>query len=211
MLAFLLALGSKITPFLAGINITSVFQNVWGFLTALGKNIAANWKTWLIGVLVLLQLGTGYGFYHEHQKYLIEVAAHKADNAKFIAAQQAANRQEQAVKNQLQTESKAAKNEADSNYSTLLAKYKLSLLRYAAGKSNSSSTGNNQLSAAQSADGPGESSELPQQITITGSDAEICAENTARLQAAHDWAIQQLNTEKTTNEDAEKDAAQNGD
>lgn len=192
-LAPLLALGSKFVPFFAGINISGIFSGIWSGLKALGANIITNWKAWLIALLVLLQLGTAYGFYHEHGKYTKEVAAHAADNAKFVAAQKAADLQQQTEKKQLQTESKAASHEADTNYSALLTKYNASLVRYAKGtKGVAGTSGDYQLPTTDSLDGPGADSDIPSRIIITGSDAEICAVNTARLQAAHDWALQQL-------------------
>lgn len=193
MLAFLIPFLSK---FISAFNIGSVFESVWPIVQSLVQNIIKNWKIWLIAFLVLLQVGGGYAIYHEHSNYVKEVAAHKADNSKFIAAQAAANQTEQNIKQQLQTESKAAKHEADTNYNALLVKYNASLMRYSANKSGSSSAGDNQLSTPQSVDGPGADAYLPVQITISGSDAEICAVNTARLQAAHEWALQQLQTEK---------------
>ena len=206
MLAFLaplLALGSKVVPFFTGINFGSFFSGVGNALKALGQNIITNWKVWLIGLLIAAQVGTAYGFYHEHVRYVTEKAAHAADNAKFVAAQKAADLEEQNVRKQLQTESKAASHEADTNYSALLTKYNASLMRYGSGKGGVQGPSNNQLPATQGADGPSAStdlssavSSLPTQIAITGSDAEVCAVNTARLQAAHDWAIQQLQTEK---------------
>lgn len=195
MLAFLaplLTLGSKVVPFFTGINISGIFSGIGNALKALGANIVANWKAWLIGLLVSAQVGTAYGFYHEHGKYVAEVTAHKADNAKFVAVQTAANLAAQNEKKQLQTESKAASHEADTNYSALLTKYNTSLVRYASAKGGSSTGGNYKLPATEGLDGPGSNAVIPDQITIPGSDAEICAVNTARLQSAHDWALQQL-------------------
>jgi len=196
LLAPLLALGSKLLPFITGIDPTKILSGVLSALTALRYNIIHHWRIWLISLLVVLQVGTGYGFYHEHTRYIEEVAAHKADNAKFVAAQAAANLAEQNEKKQLQTESKAASHEADTNYSALLTRYNASLVRYATSKGGSIGTGNYKLPTAQGIDGPSADTVIPRQITISGSDAEICAVNTARLQASHDWAIQQLQAEK---------------
>jgi len=202
---------SKVVPFLTGINIPSLLGGVWSAIKAIAQNIVTNWKIWLIVLLVFAQVGGVYLINHERDLYTNEKLAHAQDNAKFALAQKLANIQEQNVKQQLQTESKVAKHEADTNYSALLVKYNASLMRYATthSKSVTAATGNNQFSAPQSVVGPSESSSLPQQIIITGQDAEICAENTARLKAAHDWAIQQLTTEKKTDEDATQNGQEN--
>lgn len=185
----LMGLLGKIPSLLTGINIP-------GLLSGLFSNIMANWKVWLVGLLVALQLGTGYGWYHDHEGLLKERAAHQLDITNFKNAQAAADKAAQTEKVQLQTESKAAKNEADTNYSSLLSQYDASLVRYAAGKGHTVTGSDNQLPAAQGSDGSSTSTKLPEIIVITGDDGQICAENTARLQASHDWAIQQLAVEK---------------
>lgn len=197
MLAILATLGSKLLPFVTGINVPGILGGLWSAISGLGQNIVTNWKAWLIALLIALQVGTGYGFYHEHDKYIKEVAAHAADNAKFVAVQKTADLNEQNVKHQLQVEGKAAKNEADTNYSSLLGKYNASLMRYAQTAGGSTiSAGHSQLPTSSGLDGPSTDTNLPAEIIVTGSDAQICAANTARLQAAHDWAIEQLKEKK---------------
>lgn len=194
MFPLLLPLLSKALPVLTGFN----FNWVGPALGALAHNVQTNWKVWLIGLLLVCNLTLGYGLLHEHQRYLAEVSAHKADNAKFVAAQKAADLAEQAEKKQLQTESKAAQHVADTNYSALLSQFNASLLRNkATNPSGAQPAGGDQLPTTQGTDGPGTDTKLPNQITITGADAEICAVNTARLLAAHDWAIQQEKTSES--------------
>lgn len=200
MLALLATLGAKVLPLLTGINPAAILGGIGGAVGAFASNVKTYWKAWLIGLLIVLQVGTGYGFYHEHGKYVNEVSAHKADNAKFVAAQKAADLNAQNIKKQLQTESKAASHEADTNYSSLLSKYNASLLRYAtAAKGGVQGPSDSQLPTTGGIDGPGTDADLPATLTITGVDAKVCAVNTARLQASHDWALQQLEAAKATN------------
>ena len=76
-------------------------------------------------------------------------------------------------------------NKADQDYSALLRKYNDSLLRYQA--SQRPSGGIHMSSTSTTSDGSHFTSENTE-ISISLNDAGICAENTARIQAVHDWA-----------------------
>lgn len=191
-IAWLLTLLAKIPSLLTGINIPGLLSGASAFISGLLSNIRTNWKLWLAGLLVVLQISSGYGWWRDHNLLVAERAAHTADNAKFIAAQKVADTQAQTIKTQLQTEGKAAQHDADTHYSTLLAQYDASLVRYATHPGGPKQAGDNQLPATQGTDGPGQGTELPPTLTIPSEDAQICAENTARLMSAHDWAIAQL-------------------
>jgi hypothetical protein len=193
-LTALLGLASKIptTVFslFTGINFGSLLAGVGTFFTGLIKNIETYWYFWLIAVLVAGNLFTGWGWQHTKGQLIQEKAAHAADIASYKKAQADANAKAQQERAILQKESKADADQADANYSGLLARYRASLMRYSqTSASAAGKPGDNQLSTTQGGDGPGSSSQLPTTLTISGADADICAVNTARLEAVHDWAI----------------------
>lgn len=185
IVTMLLGLLGRFGGLLTGINFGGIFS-------ALFNSITTYWKYWLLGLLVAIQLGTLYGWHYDHEGLLKERAAHQLDITNFKNAQKAADDKATAIKTELQTEGKAAKNEADTNYTSLLKQYDASLLRYATRPSGSKGPSNNQLPASQGTDGPSQNTVLPATLTITGDDGEVCAENTARLSTAHDWALKQL-------------------
>lgn len=193
ILAILLNLLSKapavlgpVTSAITGIPfgaIGNVLSNVW-------KNIAKNWRFYLPLLLIAIQLGTLYGWYHEHDSLLKEKAAHQQDINSYKAAQAAATDKAQSEKAILQKESKASADQADADYSTLYSQYRSVLLRYQAAQSRTGVPGDSQLPPAQSGNGPSASPQVPAgSISITLDDANVCAVNTARLQAVHDWAL----------------------
>ena len=184
----LLDLLGKIPGAVFNLPFGSIFSGIGSFLKALIANIIKYWYVWLI---VLLLSSNGFTYWRwqvDHTAYLKEVAAFNAQAASFKNAQAVANAQAIAERNVLQKESKADADQADANYSSLLAEYHASLLRYSASQGGPSSSGNNQLQPSQGSNGPSSGSELPTEITISGADAQICAVNTARLVAVQKWA-----------------------
>lgn len=102
---------------------------------------------------------------------------------------------DQAIKSATQAkETKDAENArlatvADKTASDLSGRYdavvmRLARAQYSARRANLSGNAN----AAESSDGPGEGAIVPD-LTVSGDDALTCADNTARLQAVHDWAV----------------------
>lgn len=177
----------------------SIFSSIGTFLGGLFKNIVQYWYIWLIAVLFA---GNGFFYWewrHTDAALKSERAAYAAQAASFKNAQAVANAQANAERAVLQKESKANADQADASYATLLAKYHASLLRYSTSSSGTSQAGDSQLPTPQGSDGPSTGAELPPTLTITGDDAQICAVNTARLQAVQTWALQ-----------LEKDAQSNG-
>lgn len=80
--------------------------------------------------------------------------------------------------------------EADSELSDLLARYNSSLVRYANRSTPSGPAPTPEGGSPAGVDRPSTSPVVPNDlITIPFVDAEICAENTARLQIAREWAI----------------------
>lgn len=199
MWAFLLSLASKVPGLLAGpvsqlvtgINLAQVLGNVVSFLKAVVNNVKTYWRFYLPVLLVLTQLGTAYGWYSTHNQLLKEKAAHQLDISKFKDAQKAADDKAQAEKSILQKESKANADQADASYATLYSQYRSVLLRYNQARSSATEqSDNHQLPPAQGGNGPSASTQVPAgSITITLDDANVCAINTARLQAVHDWAL----------------------
>lgn len=189
MWPMLLGLLGKAGALFTGINIGALFSSVETAISDLIKNIVANWKVWLIVLLIVGNGGFAWEWHHTSGLLTKEKAAHAADIQNFKNAQALADAKAQAERTSLLKESKANAAQADANYTGLAAKYHASLVRYAQTTSGSKGPGDNQLPTPKGADGPGTSSDLPATLTITGSDAQICADNTARLEAAHDWAL----------------------
>ncbi len=163
---------------------------IW-FDLALGwlKNIPL--YIWIIGLLVCSNLFTYTGWHLADSALKHERSVHMQDNLAFESGQMAADIRAQAIKDQLIKEAKANATQADANYANLLAQYHASLLRYQAHQGATKPADNHRLPTPQGGDRPGESTQLPEtvNITITNEDAEVCAVNTARLQAVHDWAV----------------------
>lgn len=81
-------------------------------------------------------------------------------------------------------------------YDDLLGRYNASLVRYANRGQASRPAPAPEGGSTGSADGPSSSTDVPDDLTVTSdlilitfSDAEICAENTARLEVAREWAL----------------------
>lgn len=171
-----------------GIGLVSNFGTIIPTLQTIGANIIKYWQYWLIAVLLVFNALTGYELNHTRNSLKTEVAAHARDITDFKNAQAEADKQAAAVKAALTKESKADADKADASYSILLARYRGSLLRFSSGQGGSGSSSDSQFPTTQGGDGPSSGAQLPKSITISGDDAGICAVNTARLQAVHDWA-----------------------
>lgn len=178
LLGLLSKLPSTAINIFTGINFSSIFAN-----------IAKYWYFYTIGVLIAVNLFFSYEWHHTSDLLTKEKAVHAQDIQNFKTAQDIANANAKAEQAALVKESKADAAQADANYSGLLFKYHASLVRYSTSQGASQQADHYQLPTPQGSDGPGSSTDLPKSITITGNDAEICAINTARLQAVHDWAI----------------------
>lgn len=174
---------------MTGLNVNSVLDGVGKFFSALFANVLKYWQLWLVGALIASNLFFVWEWRSTRAALVKEQAAHAADIASYKKAQADANAKAQTERAILQKESKADADQADANYAGLAAKYHASLLRYAAVKGTGSKPNNNQLPTTQSSNGPGPGPDLPATLVISGSDAEICAVNTARLQAVQQWAI----------------------
>lgn len=171
-----------------GVSIAEIFGGpIIGIILG---NLQKYWKYVILGLSVLLNFGLAWGWSSSHQALTKEKAAHQLDINNFKSAQALANKNAQAEALSLKKAGQDAASKADKSYSTLLSRYHSSLLRYGANQSGSGKAGNSELQSTQSGTGPSSSTDLPPTITITGSDAQICAVNTARLQSVHDWAVE---------------------
>lgn len=162
------------------------------FFTSVLKNVQTYWRFYLPALLIALNLFAFHGWNGEHAKLLKEHTAHQLDVSNFKTAQVEANAKAQAEKAAVLKESKQNAANADEKYRSLLAGYRANLLRYQANQDRTGSTEHHQLSTPQGGNGPGGGPELPATeatgIIISMGDADVCAINTARLQAVHDWA-----------------------
>lgn len=140
---------------------------------------------WLAVLLVITNALTFGLWRHTSKELTKEVAAHASTVRRFETAQEVANAKAEAIKQTLIEEGKREAKEADASYASLLNKYNASLLRYQASQSRSERSSDYQLPASEGGYGSGQSSF----ISITLDDAQVCAVNTARLQAVHDWAV----------------------
>lgn len=144
---------------------------------------------WIIAILAVSNLVSFSQWQHNAKMFTQEKASHTLDIKNFKDAQAKADADAKAMAQALIKESKANAREADANYTILLSKYNASLLRYHTSQSHSSQANSYQPPSPQGGDRPSGGPQLSEAITITLDDAQICAVNTARLQAVHDWAV----------------------
>lgn len=147
------------------------------------------WYAWVIGVLAASNLFTYAEWRHTSALLHIEKSVHAQDISNFRTAQATADAAAQAEKTVLLQESKTNAAKADASYSALLTQYHTNLLRYSTHQGATKQADSDQLSTTKGSDGPSESTNLPSTINISSDDAQVCAVNTARLQAVHDWAV----------------------
>lgn len=160
------------------------------FLADVLAFLGRHWKIIAIAGLLSTNAATLHACNDAHAALTKEKASHAADVQSYKNAQAAAQKLADDTKTRLQHENQEKADEADANYTTLLSKYRTSLLRRETTPRTSGQPGGGQSDGtAQGDNGPSYSTNVPAgSITITNSDADICAVNTARLQVAHDWA-----------------------
>lgn len=118
------------------------------------------------------------------------IAGRAADRSAYVAAQETARSNALAAAAKKDAENVKKADDADARFANLSAQYRAISLRYSAAQSVA---GQSRLPAAakstESPDRPGGLAVIPQgSILIPQADALICADNTARLQAAREWA-----------------------
>jgi len=117
----------------------------------------------------------------------VEKALHETDIANFKAVQASADAAWQMEIASIQTENRRLNDEADRRADAGRADYAARVMRLPAAAADPGLSGDAALpgaGGAPSLDGPGGDS-----VLLARSDALICATNTARLSAGHDWAI----------------------
>lgn len=151
----------------------------------------------LLGVCLLTSIGLAFTLQR------VKVITAEREKDKIVYQDQIKEIQKTQVEYKLKAvQAKAAvekkdaqrKQEADAYAESLKSKYDALLVRYASAQSGSKVSGNH-LSGpskpSEGTNGSSESSQLPSEIVIPYTDAEICADNTARLQAGNKWAQEQ--------------------
>lgn len=128
----------------------------------------------------------------------LRLDASKAENRALVASYEAASAQATLAaeqnKNEIEKEYRKRAEETDRELGDLLSRYNASLVRYANRSQASGTTSPTPDRGPEGSNGPGESTVLPSDmILIPYTDAEICAENTARLQVVRDWVLNDLN------------------
>lgn len=146
-------------------------------------------NSWMVSALLAVGLVLmAFGWSGTHNTLIKERALHQAEIKSFVDAQNEANIKAESVKRALEKKAIDDAKEADRRYGSLLAEYRANLLRFKASQSSPSGPSDSGNQAASSSSGPSTGTQFST-IVITMKDAEICAINTARLQAVHDWAL----------------------
>lgn len=181
---------------------------IWGFIQPY-LGIAWGWagsvfdiiKKHPIGAALILFIGLSgilaSLYMHEKTKYNNEVQARADDRDAYVQAQKQA--QATALANKVKTEKDNAEKAqaADAANTTLRNQYQLNLMRYKAAQGTTLSKYLSRSgTATQSSNGSSGNTNLPTVIekgdnllVIPLSDAQICADNTARLEVSRQWAL----------------------
>jgi hypothetical protein len=155
-----------------------------------GLNLWNRFRDYVTVGLLGLTLVTGAGWYVTDLK----LEACEANTEAIVESTRAAAAEATTIaledKQRIEQEYRDYAAEQTEAYNDLLGSYNASLVRYA----NRGTTSRPPASAPSGSPGspasPGESPDvLDDVILIPFSDAEICAENTARLQVAREWAL----------------------
>ncbi|OJY65523.1 MAG: hypothetical protein BGP16_12930 [Sphingobium sp. 66-54] len=152
-------------------------------------------------ILVIAALSTGLALTRgklvdARQDLRVEKALHETDTANFKAAQAKANADWQAEMARVQTVNRRLNDEADRRADAGRADYAARVMRLPAATADPGLSSDREMpgpGSAPSPDGPGGDS-----ILLARADALICATNTARLQAAHEWALVLADQTKAT-------------
>ena len=159
-------------------------------------------KSWYAPIVLGLALIiTSLGWADSHKTLVRERAEHAVVVQQFKDAQAEANRKAEAKRVELEKKAKEDATKADGRYNTLLTEYRSNLLRFKANQSTTVGSNRGELQTSEGTDRSGSSTDVLKRqavgiadssLVISMKDAEICAVNTARLQAAHDWATEYI-------------------
>lgn len=146
--------------------------------------------SWYVSAaLAVMVTITTAGWVHTNNVLQRERAYHQQFEQRVKDAQAEANQKAEQKRKELEEKARREAEQADKRYDDLYSKYRANLLRYQASQRSSGGPSDRYLQATEGGDGPGGSPELSEGLIISVHDAEICAVNTARLQAVRDWAI----------------------
>lgn len=172
----------------------SILTDISGLYSKINTYITVGLLAGFVGMTVMwyttsLRLDTA------KQAIKTEQEARRADQESYKAAQALAAKKATEAKMKQEKIDRENAEKADASYRDLLSKYNASLLRFA--QSQRQTLGSNlpgTSGAPKGSNRPSASSDVSADtVTIPFSDAQICAVNTARLIALHDWS---LNLEK---------------
>lgn len=151
------------------------------------------WRFWVPAVLVATNLFTVSALLETKEDLNQEKKDRATEVQRFRDAQDTANNLAKQAKRRIEEENKRNAEQATQRYDDLLDKYRANLVRYKTDQSVAPGALHYQYPTpgvpsvgAGSTSVPSGTS--PDSITISLRDADICAVNTARLQAAHEWA-----------------------
>lgn len=164
-------------------------------------NLINQFQLYIIGGFAALSLGLAVSTYIYKLKYEAAdtraeacEAGRAADQKAVRTAQEQAELEARLAVERIERENERKAQTADARYRDLNERYRASVLRYSR-TPNPGATGPTNTAGpadpAESVDGPSEGTHL----LITTDDALICAENTARLQSGHEWALSLQQTE----------------
>lgn len=168
-----------------------------GFAGLVGGVLQKHWKIALIALLLVFTIGLGKLYLDEKDHLHTEKVAHAVDVKACRDGAAEAQAKADAKAKQFKKDNQRKADAADQNYNVLIARYRASILRLKANQGGSVGAGSVQADPTQGVDGPSTGAPLPATVNITGEDANICAINTARLQAAHQWAMELNKDEKS--------------
>lgn len=155
------------------------------------ERFLSKFSNYIIGGLLITVGVTSLGWYVTSANLEACVNGRKADKAAYEKAQAEAEVLWMKAIKKKEKEYEAKAKEADEAYDTLASKYADAVRVYANAQSKARATAASAASGSTpSAYGPGEDSDLPVvEVVVSTEDLMTCAENTARLVVARDWAL----------------------
>lgn len=155
--------------------------------------LLARWRIGASIAGVLAALGLVLALIHYRGAYQAERALRRADREAYANAQAQAALIAQAALRSAETRSKEKAVEADVRHETALADARRRASAYidrmrlqAAARPSSAAIASAQGGGAQSAGRTGAASDM---VAISAADIDVCTINTARLEAAREWAL----------------------
>lgn len=144
-----------------------------------------------VALLVIFATVQTFRLQSTAEKLETERLGRASDRKDYQRAQAEATANALSDKMKKEAEYAAKADEADAHYADLFGQYRAAILRYQAAQRAADTADLSSASqAAQGVDGSGGGAVIPVgDILIPQSDALICAENTARLEAARHWAL----------------------